>query len=427
MAGMVTSSLGLGATTSAGLRLIDADCWAFFAFDVGHSIELDLAQRALESGARAAAVHDASGASDGESLRREEIPRPKSGARRRAPASFQFKPPPLRIDQQAGDLASIDLGGFHAAATIECTLFEFGAISVAYRIPVSGGEQGVAIRELLPLAQAMFDCGPLREHARKRVEMICARLEAAIDRPSIAAIAEDYTVYHARRWRAEGGDSHEAAGAILGDGDAVARLLLGEEPSEGPGLSAKFVESTLASMISYSASDAAVIDWNAALVLGPDEEDALAVLEFANVELLEMRFLDDRLDEALNRSYASILRVGGERGRRSPLGLLVDPNRARMRRLAAFQMDNAVLFEGVNNALKLIGDQHLARVYAAAIKRFHMQEWDASILRKLHTIDGLYQKLANEQSGRRMEVLEWIIIILIAFEIVLSYLPGVGK
>lgn len=49
------------------------------------------------------------------------------------------------------------------------------------------------------------------------------------------------------------------------------------------------------------------------------------------------------------------------------------------------------------------------------------------ILRKQHTIDGLYQQLADEHANRPMEVLEWIIIILIAVSIVLPFIPGVGK
>ena len=111
---------------------------------------------------------------------------------------------------------------------------------------------------------------------------------------------------------------------------------------------------------------------------------------------------------------------------RSPLGLLMDPNRAERRRLAALQMENAILFEGVNNALKLVGDEHLARLYAAAARRFHLEDWDRSILRKLRTVDDLSQKLAEEASARRMEVLEWIIIALIAVSMVLPFVPGLG-
>ncbi len=62
--------------------------------------------------------------------------------------------------------------------------------------------------------------------------------------------------------------------------------------------------------------------------------------------------------------------------------------------MAALQMESEVLFEGVNNALKPVGDKHMARLCAAAAKRFHLPEW---------------------------------IIILIAVSIVLRFLPGVGK
>ena len=35
-------------------------------------------------------------------------------------------------------------------------------------------------------------------------------------------------------------------------------------------------------------------------------EDVCAVLEFANVELLERRYLDDQLDTALDQAYESL-------------------------------------------------------------------------------------------------------------------------
>ena len=90
-------------------------------------------------------------------------------------------------------------------------------------------------------------------------------------------------------------------------------------------------------------------------------------------------------------------------------------------------MENALLFEGINNAIKLIGDQYLSRVYREATRRFHLAEWDASVLRKLDTLQRVYEKIADEHAARRMEVLEWIIIILIAVSIVLPFIPGASK
>jgi hypothetical protein len=46
------------------------------------------------------------------------------------------------------------------------------------------------------------------------------------------------------------------------------------------------------------------------------------------------------------------------------------------------------------------------------------------ILRKLDTLDTIYGKMADRAATRRMEVLEWIIIILIAVSITVSFLPG---
>ena len=53
-----------------------------------------------------------------------------------------------------------------------------------------------------------------------------------------------------------------------------------------------------------------------------------------------------------------------------------------------------------------------------ASRRFHMPRWEASILRKLDVLESIHQKLADARAHHRAELLEWIIIALIAFEIV---------
>jgi hypothetical protein len=117
--------------------------------------------------------------------------------------------------------------------------------------------------------------------------------------------------------------------------------------------------------ISFGRDDVTVVDWNSAIVIDPEAEDIIAILEFANVELMEMRNLDYRLDNALTLAYETLSkRPWG----RFPFG--ADP--AQLQRVAQWQVDSAILFEGVNNALKLVGDQYLARLYRAATDRFHM-------------------------------------------------------
>jgi hypothetical protein len=143
------------------------------------------------------------------------------------------------------------------------------------------------------------------------------------------------------------------------------------------------------------------------------------VLEFANVELLEMRILDEQLDTALDKGYEALTRTP----RLVPLPGVHDQDTTY---IAQLQVDGALLFERVTNTLKLLGDQYLARVYRLAAQRFHLEDWDASILRKLDTLESLYDKMSNRATTRRMEVLEWIIIVLIALSIAVSFVPMGG-
>jgi hypothetical protein len=132
---------------------------------------------------------------------------------------------------------------------------------------------------------------------------------------------------------------------------------------------------------------------------GRETDDIRVVLAFANAELLEMRSLDAQLDDALDQAYTTLSVRAGHRLR------LPGVASADLRRIVHMQVDSAMLFEGVNNALKLLGDQYLARVYHLASQRFHLAEWDASILRKLHTLESIYAKIADRATNQRRETL----------------------
>ena len=160
-----------------------------------------------------------------------------------------------------------------------------------------------------------------------------------------------------------------------------------------------------------------MIDWNAALIFDRDADDVRAVLEFANTELLEMRFLDRQLDDALDQSYEMVPKHTLIRN------LLPGTSGMVTRRISQMQVDGAILFERVSNAPKLLGDQYLARVYRLAAQRFHLNEWNGSILRKLDALESIYKQMHDRAASWRLEVLEWIIIGHILFEIIMAFLP----
>lgn len=351
----------------------------FIARDIGFSIDLEDAQRRIRS-------------------RRGTLRR-----RRRPPVPFDYTPPPLVVEQSA---APIIFGEFETVSRVDAVLYDFGAVSVRYRIDFDHPPQ-----RLVLLAEAVSDDERLVDDSRRRAEELLAALGPAVRRPEISDLVEQYMVVHVRD------GASLTPGALLASPPlrALAAQILRVDRQP---LSEMEMEEALARRLSYSPHDACVVDWEGALVVGEDPGDVRAVLEFANVELLELRYLDRQLDDALDEAY--------ERARTRRRFSLPGTVRADLRRIAELQVDAALLFEGVNNALKLVGDQYLARVYRLASERFHLSEWDASILRKIQTLESIYQKTSDAAASRRMELLEWIIIILIALSIAMPFVPGLG-
>jgi hypothetical protein len=318
-----------------------------------------------------------------------------------APQYFQFDPPPLRIVQE---IPPIELEGRRTLPTVDVSVYDFGGVSVRYAFPFDG-----PLEDWIGFSCALSATAAVREDSRARVEHLLAVIEAAVDRPNIAGMTEDYLIF-----QFEGVDRLESLWTERAG--QVARLLRSEKDP----LSEQEIADAMSARVSFGDADVALVDWNAALQVDREPDDVQAVLEFANLQLLEMRFLDTALDQALDRSYEVIQAERGwiRRGKRA---------RDDLAKVGRFQVDGAILFERVGNALKLLGDQYLARVYRAASQRFRLAEWNAGILRKLETIESIYQKVHDRSSGIRMEALEWIVIALITIEVLLSFLPGLRR
>src|SRR2546428_8851756 len=92
--------------------------------------------------------------------------------------------------------------------------------------------------------------------------------------------------------------------------------------AESRPLSQQEVSDALASRLSFGPNDATLIDTDVTLLFDPEGEDVRPVIEFANTQLLEMRYLDAQLDEALERAYDLLGRSPGlRRFLPSPYGL----------------------------------------------------------------------------------------------------------
>lgn len=355
-------------------------CYAMFAYDIGSAINLEEVDRRITAGTE----------------------RGKLRHKARAPQYFDYRPAPLRLMQEGGTLT---VGSYSSSPTVEVMVYDFGAVTITYRFALDGPFDG-----LLELSESLYEHELLLAESRARVEQLVQVINSAVERPKIAPEVEDYLIFAIDSWAPASGSplwaSREAE---------LARILRGEHTP----LSDQEIRDAVSCRISFGTEDAALIDWHAAVLFGRDMDDVRSVLEFANVELLEMRMLDEQLDQSLDQGYEAL-------SRKPRLLSLPGSYDKDTTHIAQLQVDGALLFERVTNTLKLLGDQYLARVYRLVSQRFHLEAWDASILRKLETLESIYGKMSDRAGTRRMELLEWIIIVLITISIAVSFLPFTG-
>jgi hypothetical protein len=347
-------------------------CHVYFAFLAASQVDLDRAQAIT---------------------RARPTERTRFQRDRRTPAYLDFDPPPLQITLPC-EPVPLGVGRFASEGQADVTIFDFGAFSVDFRVPFDA-----TLPELNALSSALYDHGGLLGAARRRVSELVEVLRPALAGEHSGDVYEQYVVFDFAAF-----DPTLPARALLEKAElrhALAQLLRSEERP----LSESRVEDALRLSISYSPDDLLVVDWSAAVAAGGSADERL-VLEFANTELLELRCLDKRLDGDLEAASRAL-----SRPRRWVFG------GADLRRVARLQVDSAMLYESVNNAVSLLGDQWLADVYNLIAERYDLDKWQKSVAHKLASLESIYQKIADESAARRSELLEIVIILLIALEI----------
>jgi hypothetical protein len=288
---------------------------------------------------------------------------------------------------------------FPARATrSELALFDFAAVSLALSFPVCA-----VADEMLSVAALLGDSGPMTTAARALVAPYIERIRPAISGFELSDLHEEYVIFEL---------PSVPPGWLRDHTGWMAQLVRLENES----LSAEEAAEATRLSLSYTPADLVVLDWAAGLIADRDCAETLQVIEFANVQLLEYRHIDDRLDDRLEAAYRLIRPLDKVRWSVPPWRSHADA----VRNVRELEIEATSLFERADNALKLIGDQYLSRIYGLASTRFHLGGWQQSIRRKLETVGDVYDLLVQQSGGVRMEILELIVVALIAVEIILA-------
>jgi hypothetical protein len=327
---------------------------------------------------------------------------PKSRARLASPRSaIEVAHPPLRLGLGPRE---VRIGGDPRRVDVQVSLFDYGVASILFDLPLA---PGASLEELLPLAEALLErpTSELDEVARTLASEIGAALSPALLRPHEWEGIETYTVFFVRSFdrRVTGSDLLEQA--------ALPRLLLGE--ADPVPLAARERADVLKHRFAYLETDLAVVDWNSAFVHEPSgSSDVPDLLELATAQLLELRYYDALLDRELHRIYDEI----ETRGSRL-LNILTPRYRKLQRRTAALLLELSEMIERLENAVKIVGDLYLARVYQGAVRRFRLPAWQETVLRKQRLVAEVNDLIGDAADTSRGEWLEIAVIALIAGEI----------
>jgi hypothetical protein len=351
---------------------------AFFAFDIGFEVSMDKLSGLLSS-----------------------VPVPPLTQKKQTPSHLQYSRPPRLVNLGETDALEDFPGSIHA------TIFDFGAASIAYRWRLTDGCEVATIDDLPRLSHELYTRN-LEFHARNQATRLMETIRSAIVRPELSVLVEDYYLFVI-----EDLDRPCQAAELLGKHRSTLAQALRFETQA---LSTQQQEEALSQRIEYFENDLVLIDWNAAMIYDRDYWDAANVLELLNVELLEARFIDAELDKRIIE-YQELLRKPREWS--LPFR---NPYRKTIHELADLRIDSLILAKRVENALKLIGDQYLARIHNAATVRFSLADWEAATSRKLDIIANFYELLTDRVRSAQSQTLELVIILLILAEILLASL-----
>lgn len=324
----------------------------------------------------------------------ESMPTTRSRFNRVRPTSIIIEEPPLLIRLQGTGIGT-PLGSYSLSAMAR--IYDFGAISICLCLEDMTGDPR-ALQEM-----AFYFAG--NDRLAALFGSVLAELRSILaphlgERPLDPEFYDDYTVYLADRQ-----DS---------DLDPVATLL-GEQAVLSPEIRAE----TLRHTYSYYPGEKAILSWSGALLFSPDPPlDLIELIEFASVQVLELRFYERELSRQMEKMYDDI-----ENADRQWWVSRIFKYQALMKHLMSEQAEVSEIIEKINNFIKVTEDVYYARVYAAALQVLRSSQWTDSVNRKIATIRETYRMLSEQVNIQHAHFLEWIVILLIAFEILIFVVP----
>jgi hypothetical protein len=278
-------------------------------------------------------------------------------------------------------------------------VWHFGTVSLCFQIPIV---ENTTWLELVKITNWIEKDTEIESLARDKAKEFQNDIKHAIPVLNDWKMNEDYVTYFIQEL-----DGYEGELSNLHEKVDIPALILAEPKDV---LSEFIKKNILDNSYQYFKDDLVVVDWNSALVIEPNGSmDVPLVIEFALNQLLELRYYDDLLDQQLNTLYNEV--VGRKKGLLNNKYSKIAENAGQM------YLEISEIVENVENSFKTVGDFYLATIFRATSKRFRFDDWQKSINEKLGNLAEVSKLLHSEVNESRNQLMEMVIILLIAIEV----------
>ncbi len=369
--GLMTSPETLPAIERATLRL-------YQLYDLSYSIDLEHARQTLLS--------------------------PSARVRPVVSRGASIDIPQLPLEIHLSNFA-FSLNGQELDGHMQARIYDLGIVALCLVIPLPAPLTWEAATDVIAEAQASRP--EITTAFAESLKVLRKRLEPAIERPNATVRSEDYTILFVERLGAG------LPASTLARHPKLLQVSLGERKRLST------AASSLATSLSYYEDDLIFLTWSAAIIIDPDadaREDAGLLLEFANVQLLSFRSYDVEVERDMALLTPRI-------ARNRPLSWLVLRSTGGfLHELHTLIADITETNARVENALKVTEDVYWNRVYAASLTVLRVQVWQGSITETLDVLRQTASLLHDDAQAGWGTLLELLVIILIAVEIVVALL-----
>lgn len=325
-------------------------------------------------------------------------------ARRSGPLNFARETQPIRVSL---DPVEFVFAGTKRRFESVATFYDLGAISIEFFTPIT--EDLPALPNLTHISQ---NSPELIKVATDICRKLAEQAAPAIVSKEVFAVPSVYTIINIQKME----PAYSAEELIGSFGEILAKTLRASDEPMGE----SEIDRTLLPYVTYSDSDAVLATSQVALILDETSSEVVDIFELANVQSLELRFLDAKLDRNLQSLYE-------ENEKSKTLSYyLWNLFESQNRKLNTIHLDTTIVAERVEQSYKFASDSYLVRIHELAVNRMFLTSFSNGIRRKLSAIRDIFIDQRDRASSLRMEILEWIIIALIAVE-VFPFLYGLVK